>query len=378
MIRITESIKNMVLSFDRAEIYHAGGLKNVLPFADGTMYPNDIAPLSSFARIYDRDNEFVEIPCSDDFVKTYISDLFSGQKKTYEEWYHHFYWKVRNSHTPGGGGCSTFDMMVNGLASKKAGIPFHKFIGAKRDTARVYASGVGVNLTIEQVRFEVERYISEGFNAFKMKVGSDFGRDKQRDAERVKFMRSLIGPDCTLAIDANQAWTVDETLRFAEMVERYNIDWLEEPINCYDVVGFRRLAAECPIVVSTGEQIHSTQLFEAYIDAGVKHLQLFGSKAPSIASWLYISALADRHGVRLSSGGVSQYSCAFIAASNEGNITEWLLPKRRELKEYYSLTPRYEASVWHLPDVPGLPYTMDIEKLRRNGYLCRVETIYSK
>jgi len=380
MIRITERFRNKVLEFDRAEIYYAGGLKNAIPFADGTtaIPPNGLAPLTNFVRVYDKDNVFEEISCSDSFIRDVIMLIFEEPKRTYGEWYHEIYWRMRNGHTPGGGGTGAFDMLVNGLFAKKEGLPLHKLLGAKRDKAHVYASGVGTRLTIEQVKAEVERYISEGFDAFKMKIGSDYGRDMARDVERIKFVRDLIGPKRTLAIDANQAWTVDETLRFADMVIKYNIDWIEEPILCYDVNGFGRLARECPITVSTGEQMFGTELFESFIAAGVKHLQLFGSRAPSLASWLHIADLADKNGVRLSSGGVSQISCAFIAASNENNITEWLLPRRRELKEYYKPSPRYENSYWHLPQEPGLPCRMNIEKLRADGYLKKVETIFSK
>ena len=381
MIRITERFRDHVLDFDRAEIYRAGGLRNAIPFADGTtaLPPDGLAPLKNFIRVYDKDGAFAEVGCPDSFVKKVLMLIFESPKRTYGEWYHEIYWRMRNPHTPGGGDTGTFDLLVNGLFAKKEGLPLHKFLGAKGDKAHVYASGIGTRLTIEQVKDEVERYISEGFDAFKMKVGSDYGRDMPRDLERIKFVRELIGPDCTLAIDANQAWEVDDALRFAEMAAKYNIDWFEEPILCYDVQGFARLARECAIPVSTGEQMFGTEFFESLIAVGVPHLQLFASKAPSLASWLHIAELAGKSGCRISSGGVSQQSCAFIAATNNNwNITEWLLPRRRELKDYYNPTPTYENSYWTLPQTPGLSCGMDIDKLRTDGYLHGIETIFCK
>jgi L-fuconate dehydratase len=46
--------------------------------------------------------------------------------------------------------------------------------------------------------------VADGFTLIKLKVGGTI----ERDRERIKLVREAVGPDITLAIDANQVWDV--------------------------------------------------------------------------------------------------------------------------------------------------------------------------
>jgi L-alanine-DL-glutamate epimerase-like enolase superfamily enzyme len=60
----------------------------------------------------------------------------------------------------------------------------------------------------------------------------------------VNAARNAIGPNVKLAIDANNAWSPAEALRFMDEIGPQQIAWLEEPVPTEDVAGSAALAAQ--------------------------------------------------------------------------------------------------------------------------------------
>src|SRR5207302_639757 len=78
---------------------------------------------------------------------------------------------------------------------------------------------------------EMESYRRAGMAGCKFKVG---GRTPEDDAKRVDVARRAAGPDFVIAVDANRAWPTSDAIRFAHLVEPYDIRWFEEPCHWYD------------------------------------------------------------------------------------------------------------------------------------------------
>ena len=73
---------------------------------------------------------------------------------------------------------------------------------------------------------EAERLASEGYRTLKLKVGRA-GLDDE--IALVRTLRKRL-PAVALRLDANQAWTMDEAVRFAEGVAGIGLDYVEEPL----------------------------------------------------------------------------------------------------------------------------------------------------
>ncbi len=369
------------IQFDKAELYTFSNPRNAVYFQDGTTgKPHNDAPLGKWLKLYDSDGAWGMVPCGGNMEKLILPQVLTGERKTYREWYHRLYWSVRNLNfnSREASEVGHFDMAVYDLMSRKAGMPLHRYLGAQRDQVTVYASGVSCFSTDQQIVDEVSRYRDEGFSYLKMKVGTDFGRNMQRDVQRVKLVRQTVGDQMKIAIDANQAWSWQEALKFAEMVQPYGIDWFEEPVNTYDYEGFRQLAARAPMAISTGECFSSGLSFDPLVEAGVKHFQPIPSKVMSIGDWMHVRDLARENGLRISSGGYSQISAACIATAHEDSMVEWLLARRRILNPYFSVAPTIEKGVFHLPSTPGVPLRLDLEKLMADRLIQKVEYFYAK
>lgn len=73
----------------------------------------------------------------------------------------------------------------------------------------------------DKVKELVEGAMADGFTAFKMKVG--MGRVD--DCRRAALMRSLIGWDSLLMMDANSVWGVDEAIEEMSVLAKFQPYW---------------------------------------------------------------------------------------------------------------------------------------------------------
>lgn len=166
------------------------------------------------------------------------------------------------------------DIALYDLAAKRAGRPLWQWLGGTSPNIRVYASGL--NPTAPE-KLAAER-LRDGHRAFKLKIG--FGRD--RDLANLAAVRSAIGPDARLMVDANQAWSFDDTKAMLPALQRFGLGWLEEPIRADRPWSeWRALASAAgAIPLAAGENLMSEAAFAAAMAEGD-----VGVVQPDIAKW---------------------------------------------------------------------------------------------
>lgn len=144
---------------------------------------------------------------------------------------------------------SAIDIALWDILGKKANLPVYKLLGGVSNNIHAYASagyyqeGKG----LQQLSEEMHDYRRQGFKAVKMKIG---GESLQTDMERVAAARNALGPNIKLAIDANNAYTYNEALKFAGLVEKYDIFFFEEPISSDHIQNSVKLARDLTIPIA--------------------------------------------------------------------------------------------------------------------------------
>src|SRR3546814_18359858 len=86
----------------------------------------------------------------------------------------------------------------------------------------VYASGINP----EGAERLVGAKLHEGYRAFKLKVG--FG--EKTDLGSLRTLRTLLGPEMALLIEANPGWPVGQALEALPLLGAFEPGWLEEPL----------------------------------------------------------------------------------------------------------------------------------------------------
>lgn len=76
-------------------------------------------------------------------------------------------------------------------------------------------------------------------SALCLKAGSPGGW--REDARNFEAVRAAVGPDISIAIDPNTGWTVPETLRVIERLAELDVEYIEQPVDRYDLPGLARI-----------------------------------------------------------------------------------------------------------------------------------------
>ena len=107
-------------------------------------------------------------------------------------------------------------------------VPVNALVGAEdRETASAQAA----------------QAVAAGFRCLKVKVGVG------DDAGRLAAVRAAVGPDVTLRIDANGAWTVDEAVAALRSLAPVGIELCEEPVHGVEALTAVRAAVEVPVAM---------------------------------------------------------------------------------------------------------------------------------
>jgi L-alanine-DL-glutamate epimerase-like enolase superfamily enzyme len=164
------------------------------------------------------------------------------------------------------------DIALWDLVGRKTGKPVWDLFGGT-PLIETYASGISPTNPEE---IAAEKW-AEGFRAFKLKVG--FGQD--RDFSNLQALRSQLGPDTRIMIDANQAWNLDSAAGHIEHLASLNPFWVEEPIAAdHTLNDWQILAAQSLVPLAAGENMRGeTQFYEAI------HSNAFRVIQPDIGKW---------------------------------------------------------------------------------------------
>lgn len=215
-----------------------------------------------------------------------------------ESW--HGMWE--HLHEAGGGGITTIalaglDLALWDAEARSTGVSVSESIGRRRERVRAYGSGVNLHYSLDELLAQVQRWIDAGFESVKIKVGKP---DIAEDADRVAAVRELLGPDRGLMIDANQRWDLARATASVEVLSRFDLAWIEEPLRAEDLDGHTELARRIDVPIALGENLHTAHRFGDFLRAGAAQiLQPNIVRVGGITPFLRIAELVAAHGATL-------------------------------------------------------------------------------
>jgi L-alanine-DL-glutamate epimerase and related enzymes of enolase superfamily len=130
--------------------------------------------------------------------------------------------------------------------------------------------GVGVNATIPSVgsaaAAEAARQsVESGFMTLKIKAGAE--RETDVLVERIRAIRSAVGPDVRLRLDVNGAWdlaTAEDRLRG---VAQFDIEYVEQPVAAHDIDALAELRRRVQVPIAADEAADSVRAVRALLAA---------------------------------------------------------------------------------------------------------------
>ena len=234
----------------------------------------------------------------------------SSVEKLWEE----MQWHI---HYVGRGGIASFaisavDIALWDIRAKKAGEPLYKLLGGCYDRTKCYAGGIDLNFSKEKLLENIQSYLDRGFRAVKIKLGQP---TLEEDIERVEAVRELIGPSMPFMVDANMGWTVEQAIRAAQKLQRYDILWLGEPTIPDDYDGYRLIRERGGVPIAAGENFHTVYEFKQMIERGtIDFVQPDASNIGGITGWMKVANLAYAHNIPVCTHGMQELHVSLMAA----------------------------------------------------------------
>jgi L-alanine-DL-glutamate epimerase-like enolase superfamily enzyme/alpha-beta hydrolase superfamily lysophospholipase len=162
---------------------------------------------------------------------------------------------------PGAGWCA-FELAVLDAAGHLFDLPVSHWLGPVRAPVLTYDAVVPFSTAAAVVPL-AGLIRSLGITQVKVKVGRDLGAD----VNRVRVLRSLLGSEADLRVDANCAWTDEQALVAIEALRRYRISAVEQPVAADDIHGLQRLTAACPETIIVDESLRTVAEAQTLVDA---------------------------------------------------------------------------------------------------------------
>ncbi len=236
-----------------------------------------------------------------------------------------------------------------------------------------YTTSVGwFGFSDEQVRQLCREAIAAGWQHFKLKVGGD----PTDDLRRARLVRSEIGPNRALMMDANQRWGVEEAIVRTRTLAEVNPWWMEEPTSPDDILGHARIRqAVAPVRVATGEHCQNAVVFKQLFQAkAIDICQIDSCRLAGVNENIAVILMAAHFGVPVCphAGGVGlceyvQHLAAFdyvcASGSAEGRVTEYV----DHLHEHFVDPVRIRDAHYILPERPG--YSVEMHAATLDEYV---------
>jgi D-arabinonate dehydratase len=263
---------------------------------------------------------------------------------------------------------AAIDIAAWDALGKALHLPVYRLLGGFRERVPVIAIGgyYQQGKGWQEFREELLHYKGTGMAGMKLKVGR---LTPAEDAERVRFAREVVGDGFIIACDANQAWTVDDAIRFCRAVQGLNVRWFEEPVRWFDQLrGLAqvRTAGGIPVVAGQGE-ISSFGCRDLMLAGAVDILNVDVTIAAGVTEWKRIAAMASVLNISMAHHEEPQVALHLLASIANGLYVE-IFPDRDRDPLWFELPvqqPRIQDGYMYLPEEPGFGLPLRPEVVER-------------
>lgn len=205
------------------------------------------------------------------------------------------------------------DIALHDLWGKILGKPLYALLGGTAKEVETDYT-ISVNDPAVMVQDSLEA-VADGYPALKIKVGTD----SAKDMIRLREIRSAVGKDILLRVDANQGWTPKQavrTIRFFED-EGLDIELVEQPVKAHDFEGLKYVTDSVDTLILADESVFSARdAFDILSMRAADLINIKLMKTGGIRNALAVCAMARACGVECMIGAMMETKISVTAAAH--------------------------------------------------------------
>ncbi|MEL4308741.1 dipeptide epimerase [Joostella sp. CR20] len=133
------------------------------------------------------------------------------------------------------------DLACHDLYGKLLDKPLYQIWNTNNSKYPITNYTIGID-TVEKM---VEKMVEKPWPLYKIKLGT------KNDLEIVKQLR--VHTDAVFRIDANNAWTPEQTLELAPQLKELGVEFLEQPLPADNLVGYKQIIDTCVLPIIADE-----------------------------------------------------------------------------------------------------------------------------
>lgn len=241
-----------------------------------------------------------------------------------------------------------------------AGVSLAEHLGGTRASVSVGVS-IGITETIDELVDMVGEYVDEGYRRMKLKIEPGF------DVEPVARIRREFGTDLAIQVDANTAFSLDDTAVFAAL-DAHGLLLIEQPFAEDDLLDHAELARRIETPICLDEGITTRRVARQAVEVGA--CSIVNIKAGRVGGHLAGRAIHDdcvSAGVPVWCGGMLETGIGRAANLALASLPGFTLPGdisatsrywQRDVCDHFELAT---DSTIDVPTGPGLGIELDLE-----------------
>jgi L-alanine-DL-glutamate epimerase-like enolase superfamily enzyme len=234
---------------------------------------------------------------------------------------------------------------------------------------------------IQEMVRRAKKAVGEGYKTVYFKVGQ---QDLSADAEAVEAVRAAVGTGVQVRIDANEMWTVGTAIRFIKQIEKYDVEWVEQPClskNIDELAHIRR-SVNTPIGADQSawtfydvRQVLQKQAADVLI---IDQYQVGG-----LLAYKKCAALAEAYGIPLNHHSFGDLGVGFAAALHVIASTPGFLYANQSFLTIHEDDiiqgglPKVVDGCVQVPHGPGLGVELDAERVAQAAERYQREGAYA-
>jgi L-alanine-DL-glutamate epimerase-like enolase superfamily enzyme len=317
--------------------------------------------------------------------------------------------KQHGGHGVAGGGVSAVEMACWDLAGKAWGVPVWQMLGGKfRDRVLLYADTESSPNVDEMARRLKER-VEQGFKFLKMdlniqglagqgnvtrpamantaagltgmpRIPHEFSggqiteKGLQAISDYCAAIRERVGWTIPIATDHYGSFNVENIIKFAQAVDKYNFAWLEDTVPWTYTDDLVRIKNSCKTPILTGEDIYCAEGFkELFEKRAVSIIHPDPAECGGILESKKIADLASKYGIATAFHNHNNPTTLFAAVHAAAAAEQFVALEFHNCdhtEEFLSVVkgapkPIVDNGYVTVPDRPGLGFDYDLDALKQ-------------